>query len=128
MLLFADDQVITCNTEDNLQKTAYKLNKITTEHGLTISEQNTKLMTFQGRVPVRSKDVIDNKIIEQVNCFNYLRNLISYENEVDDDDKLNNCLKITGIINNMLRPQHILKKRRIKLYYTLALPACNTVK
>ena len=46
MLLFADDQVTIHNTEGNLQKTAYKLNEITTEQGLTISEQNTKLMPF----------------------------------------------------------------------------------
>jgi hypothetical protein len=33
-LLFADDQVVISNTEDNLQKAAYKLNQIITEHGL----------------------------------------------------------------------------------------------
>jgi hypothetical protein len=42
---------------------------------------------------------------------------------VDIDNKLNNYLKITGIINNMFRPQKTLKKIRIKLYNTLALPA-----
>jgi len=36
-LLFADDQVIIANTEDNLQKAAHKLNQIITEYGLTIS-------------------------------------------------------------------------------------------
>jgi hypothetical protein len=122
-LLFADDQVTTSKAEDNLQKTAYKLNQITTEHGLTISAQNTKLVTFKRRESFRSKIVIDDKIIEQVNCFNYLGNLISYENEVDTDNKLNNYLKITGIINNVFRLHNILKKTRIKLYDTLALPA-----
>ena len=33
-----------------------------------------------------------------------------------------NYLKITGIINNVFRPQKPLKKTRIKLYNTLALP------
>jgi hypothetical protein len=32
-------------------------------------------------------------------------------------------LKITGIINNMFRPQETLKKTRIILYNKLALPA-----
>jgi hypothetical protein len=32
-------------------------------------------------------------------------------------------LKITGIINNVLRPQKTLKKARIKSYNTLAIPA-----
>jgi hypothetical protein len=43
--------------------------------------------------------------------------LIFYRKEV------NNYLKTTGIVNNMLRPQKILKKTRRKLYNTLALPA-----
>jgi hypothetical protein len=36
---------------------------------------------------------------------------------------MNNHLKITGILNNMFRPQKTLKKRRIKLYNKLTLPA-----
>jgi hypothetical protein len=47
--------------------------------------------------------------------------VISYERELDIDNKLNNCLKITGILNNVFRPQKSLKKTRIKLYNTLAL-------
>ena len=80
-------------------------------------------MAFKGGDPVGSKIVTHNKIIEQVSSFNYLGNLISYEKEVDNDNKLNTYLKIIGIINNMLRPQKTLKKPRIKLYNALALPA-----
>jgi transcription initiation factor TFIIIB Brf1 subunit/transcription initiation factor TFIIB len=64
-LLFADDQVIIADTEDNLQKAAHKLNQITTERGLTISVQKTKSMAFKGRDPVGTKIVIDNKIMEK---------------------------------------------------------------
>jgi len=72
---------------------------------------------------VRTKIVIYNKIIEQVNLFNYLGNVISYGGELDIDNKLNNFfLKITGILNNVFRPQKNLKKTRIKLYNTLVLP------
>ena len=76
---FADDQVIIADREDNLQTATHKLNQIITEYGLTISVQKTKSMAFRGRDPVRTKIVIDNKIIEQVNSFNYLGNMISYE-------------------------------------------------
>jgi hypothetical protein len=48
--------------------------------------------------------------------------MISYERELDIEKKLNNYLKITGILNNVLRPQKALKKTIIKLYNTLALP------
>ena len=58
-LLFADDQVITADTEDSLQKSAHKLNQVITEYGLTISVQNTKSMAFKGRDPVRTKIVLE---------------------------------------------------------------------
>ena len=79
------------------------------------------VQSFKGRDPVRTKIVIDNKIIEQVNSFNYSGN-ISYERELDIDNKLNNYLKITGILNNEFRPQKSLKKTIIKLCNTLVLP------
>jgi len=61
-------------------------------------------MAFKGRDPVRTKIVIDNKIIEQVNSFNYLGNMISYGKELEIDNKLHKYLKITGILNNVFRP------------------------
>jgi hypothetical protein len=48
--------------------------------------------------------------------------MISYEGELDIDNKLNNILKIRGILNNVFRPQKPLNKTRIKLHNTLALP------
>ena len=70
-------------------------------------------MAFKGWDPVRTKIVIDNKIIEQANSFNYLGNMISYEKELDIDNKLHNYLKITGIINNVFRPQKTSNKNKI---------------
>jgi hypothetical protein len=102
-LLFADDQVIIADTQDNLQKAAHKLNRIITEYGLTISVQKTKSMAFKGRDSVITEIVIDNKVMEQLNMFNYLGN-ISYKGELDIDNKLNNYLKITGLLNNVFRP------------------------
>jgi len=79
-------------------------NELITKHDLTTSAQKTKLMPFKGQEPARSKTATDNNITEQVYSFNYLRNLIYYEKEVDTDNKLNNYLKITGSINNI--PHH----------------------
>ena len=62
-------------------------------------------MAFKGLDPVRTKIVIDYKIIEEVNLFTYLGNMIYYEAELDIDNKLYNFLKITGILNNVFRPQ-----------------------
>ena len=41
--------------------------------------------------------------------------MVSYEKELDINDKLHNYLKITVILNNVFRPQKTLKKTRIKL-------------
>ena len=48
--------------------------------------------------------------------------MISYEKELDIDNKLHGYLKITGISNNVFRAQKTLKKTGIKLYIALALP------
>ena len=113
-LLFVDHQVIISNTEDNLQKAAYKLNQIIGAHGFTISAQKIKLMTLRGREQFTGKIVIDIKIIEQVNSFNSFGNLISYEKEMDIDNKLNNYLKIKDISNNTFRPQKTSKNTTAK--------------
>ena len=39
-LCFADYQLVMSNTEDNLQKVAYKLNKIIAEHDLNVCREN----------------------------------------------------------------------------------------
>jgi hypothetical protein len=48
--------------------------------------------------------------------------MISYERELDIDNKLSNYFKIAGLLNNVFRPQKALKKTTLKLYNTLALP------
>ena len=69
-------------------------------------------MAFKGRDPVRTKIVIDNKVTEQVNMFNYLGNKISYEKELDIDNKLHIYLKITGILNNVFKPKKKLLRKQ----------------
>jgi hypothetical protein len=75
-VLFADDQVTMSDSEDNLQPEIYKLNKVMTGCGLTVSSDKSKVMEFKGRDPTGSEMVINNRIIEQVNKFNYLGNLV----------------------------------------------------
>jgi hypothetical protein len=56
------------NTEDNLHTSIYKVNKIITEYGLTISTDKSKVIAFKGRDLKSSKTVINNRIIENVNA------------------------------------------------------------
>jgi hypothetical protein len=67
------------DSEDNLQTAIYKLNRIIIDYGLTISTDKSRVMEFKERDPIISKIVINNNIIEQVNKFNYLENLVSHE-------------------------------------------------
>jgi hypothetical protein len=97
-LLFAEEQVIIAHTEDSLQKSAHELNRLIIEYDIPISVRKTKSMAFEGRDPVRTKIIMDNKITEQVKLFKCLGQIISYERELDID-KLNSYLKITGILN-----------------------------
>jgi hypothetical protein len=45
-------------------------------------------VAFKRQEPVRSKTVINNKILEQVNPFNYLGNVIPFKIEEDSDNIL----------------------------------------
>jgi hypothetical protein len=63
-LLFADDQVITAETETLLQESIHKLESIISKYGLTTPTSTTKTMAFRARDIIRSKRVINNKIIE----------------------------------------------------------------
>ncbi|KAJ4428897.1 hypothetical protein ANN_25891 [Periplaneta americana] len=49
-----DDQVIISNSEDNLQRGLYTLNKILSDFGMEISAKKSKVMAFLGQDPIRS--------------------------------------------------------------------------
>jgi hypothetical protein len=53
-----------------------------------ICTENEKKNAFKGGDAIRRTITVDNKIIEQVNFFNYLGNLISYENRMDNFNKI----------------------------------------
>ena len=78
-LLFADDQVIVAENEDELQRSVFKLEKIAKEYGMKISTAKIKVIAFRGKEQKRSKIVVNEKIIEQVRKFKYLGVDISSE-------------------------------------------------
>ncbi|KAJ4434368.1 hypothetical protein ANN_22927 [Periplaneta americana] len=121
-LLYADDQVIISNSEDNLQRGLYTLNEILKDFGMEISAQKSKVMAFLGQDPVRSKIIHNNQCLEQVQNFNYLGCEISYQNEKDVNKKITKFTQILGIINNTLKAKLVQNSTRIKIYNTLALP------
>jgi hypothetical protein len=89
---------------------------------MKISHQKTKFMAFKGTEPIRSKIVIDNMILEQVNTVTCLGCNISYQEEKDIHSKITKSLQILGLLNNALKPNLVQRSTRLKLYETLALP------
>lgn len=67
--MFADDQLISQESELELQCSIYKLNKLCEECIVNISTSVTKIMTFRGRGSVRSKIVINNQTLKQYSSY-----------------------------------------------------------
>lgn len=121
ILLYADDIVIIQNSEENLQRSVYKLSQIGKEYNLKISTRKTKVMAHKGKHPVRSKVVIENKILEQVSYFDYLGCNVSYDRDKDIENKLNKFQLICGTINRTLQNK-TRKDTKLKFYKIMAVP------
>jgi len=78
-LLFADEQSIISDTEDNLQKAVYSLYNKSKEFNLEIATNKTKVFGFVGTDHLREKVIINDEILEQVNQFTYLGCSLSYQ-------------------------------------------------
>jgi hypothetical protein len=61
------------------------------------------MMAIRGGDPNRRKLIISRKIVEQVNTYSYLRDMLSYRGEKDVTTKLTKFLYITGIISQVLK-------------------------
>ena len=78
-LLFADDQFIIPDTEDNLQKAAYLLYNISKEYILEIATKKTEVFGFVGTDHLKTKTIINDETLEEVSQFTYLGCSISYQ-------------------------------------------------
>jgi hypothetical protein len=124
-LLFADDQVIVAQNEDELQRAVYNLQVTASEFNMSISAEETKIIAFALKEPVTSKICVNGKILEQVNTFNYLGCALSYEGEKDMEVKISKFVKATGVIESVLKPSFVQKHTRLQVYKTLARPVLS---
>jgi hypothetical protein len=81
---------------DDLQYSIHILNKTASEFSMDINAEKTRVMTFRGMEPIRSKICINNKTLKQQNIFNYLGYSISYEREKDLNIKAATFVKVFG--------------------------------
>jgi hypothetical protein len=120
-LLFADDQLIVADTEENLQRAVYLLYSISKEYNLEIATNKTKVFGFAGTDHLRAKIIINDGTLDQVNQFTYLGCSVSYQVSNDVELKLATFIQLIGTIK-----RNIFRKVRteiiLKLYNTLVLP------
>ena len=120
-ILYADDQVIIQSSEDDLQKSVFLLKNIGKEYNMKISTRKTKVMAFAGKDPVRSKIVLDNRILEQVSHFTYLGCDVSYEKDKEILRRVSRFQTVCGFINRTFR-RRVRKDTQARLYDVMAVP------
>jgi len=101
-LLFADDQFIIYNTEDNLQKSVYLLYNISKEYNLEIATKKTKVFGFVRTDHLRTKIIINDETLEQISQLTYLGCSISYQFSNGVEFKLAKFLQLIGIIKRTI--------------------------
>jgi hypothetical protein len=92
---------------------------------MEINTGKTKIMAFRGKIPVTCKICIDNRLLEQVNTFNYFGCNKSYEGEDDLNKKITNFVMIMGITDQIFKPSLVSRYTRIRIYKTLARPTLS---
>jgi hypothetical protein len=120
-LLFADDQILIQDREDNLQQYVYTLHNLSKEYNLKTSIQKTKVMAFKGKFPIITKIITDNNILEEVSHFNYWDNEITYMQEKDMHNKLNKFCSVRGTLGRTSKTK-TRKTNQITFYKVMALP------
>jgi hypothetical protein len=120
-LLFADDQVVLADSEDNLQRAVYKLSTIANKYNLKMSAKKTKVLAFVGMNSLRAKIMINGKIIEKVNSFKRLGRNLSRISSKDFDNKLIKFQQLVGKTTKTLL-KRVRTENILKFYKTLVIP------
>ena len=82
-LIFANDQIVLQSNGDDFPKSIYLLEKLNLDYNMKISISKSKSLAFKGKDAVRTKLVIINKPIEQIQHFTYLGCDMTYNYDHD---------------------------------------------
>jgi hypothetical protein len=123
--LSAEDQGLLAKSEDDLQYSAHNLNKTASKFSMDKNAEKTRVMSFRGMEPIRSKICINNKTLKQQNTFTYLGYNISCEEEKDLNIKAANFIRILRIINQIFKSSLVSRCTRTGIYKTLARPVLS---
>ncbi|PSN32209.1 hypothetical protein C0J52_24601 [Blattella germanica] len=78
-------------------------------------------MAFKGRDPIRSKIILENKVLEQVSHFKYLGCDITYSDSIEILNRTHKFQAVCGCINRTLRNK-TRKDTQLRFYNIIALP------
>jgi hypothetical protein len=120
-LLFSDYQVIFTKSEDGLQMATLQLHNIMVTYNLEILHDKTNNMAFCGKYQISAKIILNTKIIEQVQSFNYLGCDISFTYDRDLSQKVCKFQYACGTIKRTLRNK-TRKDTMLKYYKVMAVP------
>jgi hypothetical protein len=82
---------------------------------MEINAGKTEIMAFGRKEPVRSTTCISNKVMEQVNTFDYLGCDITYKIENGLNMKSTNFVTAVGIKNHISKPSLVSRHTRIQI-------------
>ena len=97
----------------------FQLQQVCSNYNIKISVQKTKIMASVSKYTVRTKSVLNNKIIQQMSVIRYLGCDIIYDVNYDVDHKLDNFQSICGTIRQVLS-RKTRKQTRLNFYKVVA--------
>jgi hypothetical protein len=118
-LLYADDRVLSANSEDNLPLSLHDLNAIAKSHDMEISHEKTEVPAFGGKELVPSKICLNNKLLQSVNSFSCLGYSLSFTYDAQIPNKITTFIKTLRTLNSVTKPSLVEKHIRIKIYESL---------
>jgi len=104
-----------------LQRAVYSLYNITKEYNLEIATKKTKVFGFVGTDHLRTKIIINDETLEQVNQFTYLGCSISYQFSNNVESKMAKFLQLIGTIMRIIF-RKVRTETIVKIYNTLIVP------
>jgi hypothetical protein len=122
-VLFADDQILLVNSEDELQYNVMKLNRVLQSYDVKIPTDKMKSMAMEGRQIRRVKIIINCKLIEQVNSFKYLGcNIATHKMNMDLEDKIEKYNKMNGNVTRHFG-KNMRPEMQVRTHNVLSKPA-----
>jgi len=120
-LRYADDTVLLAESEQDLQELVTKINNESVKLGLKMNVKKTKTMIItKGTDRPRMKIVIDGKVVEQVDNFAYLGQLVTEDGRTESEVR-----RRIGIAKNSFdKLRKVLTSNKIKLETRMRLTQC----